>query len=55
MLNKVRRLTNLTFLKQALLLQLTALSFGIKVALTILTLPQLTTLLSSHSSSPRLS
>ncbi len=55
MLNKVRRLTNLTFLEQALLLQLTALSFGIKVALTILTLPRLTALLSRHSSSARLS
>lgn len=55
MLNKVRRLTNLTFLEQALLLQLIALSFGIKVALTILTLPQLTILLSRRSSSARLS
>ncbi len=55
MLNKVLRLTNLTFLEQALLLQLTALSFGIKAALTILTLPRLTALLSRHSSSARLS
>ena len=55
MLNKVRRLTNLTFLEQALFIQLTALSFGIKVALTILTLPQLTILLSRCSSSARLS
>lgn len=51
MLNKVRRLTNLTFLEQALLLQLTALSFGIKVALTVLTLPRLTALLSCNSPS----
>jgi hypothetical protein len=51
MLNKVRQLTNLTFLEQALLLQLTALSFGIKVALTVLTLPQLTILLSRNSPS----
>ena len=55
MLNKVRRLTNLTFLEQALFTQLTMLSFGIKVALTILTLPRLTALLPRHSSSARLS
>jgi len=55
MLNKVRQLTNLTVLEQTLLLQLTVLSFGIKVALTISTLPRLTALLSRHSSSARLS
>ena len=55
MLNKVRRLTNLTVLEQTLLLQLTVLSFGLRVALTVLTLPQLTIFLSRRSSSPRLS
>ena len=55
MLNKVRQLTNLTVLEQTLLLQLTVLSFGLRVTLTVLTLPQLIIFLSRRSSSARLS
>lgn len=54
MLTKVRRFTNLSFLEQALLLQLITLSFGISIAFTCLTLPRLAALLSRHSSSPGL-
>lgn len=55
MLNKIRRLTNLTLLEQILFFQLTVFSFGIKVALTIMPLPRLADLLSRHSSSARIS
>src|SRR5512141_2654304 len=42
MLSTFRRLANLTLVERALLLQLTALSLGLRVALTTITLPRLT-------------
>ena len=55
MLNKLRRLANLTLVELALFLQLTALSLGLRVVLTTITLPRLTSLLSRTASSPLLS
>ena len=55
MLNKLRRLANLTLVELALFLQLTALSLGLRVVLTTITLPHLTALLSRTASSPLLS
>lgn len=54
MLNKLRQLTNLTLVEHALLLQLTALALGLRVALATLALPRLTSLLSRTASSPLL-
>lgn len=51
MLNKLRRLADLTFVEQALLLQLIALSFGLRVVLITITLPRLTSVLSRTASS----
>jgi hypothetical protein len=55
MLSKLRRLANLTLVEHALLLQLTALSLGLRVVLTTMALPRLTSLLSRTASSPLLS
>jgi Transglutaminase-like superfamily len=55
MLSTLRRLADLTLVERALLLQLTALSLGLRVALTTITLPCLTSLLSRIASSPLLS
>jgi Transglutaminase-like superfamily len=55
MLSKLRRLANLTLVEHALLLQLTALSLGLRVVLSTMTLPRLTSLLSRTASSPLLS
>jgi hypothetical protein len=55
MLNTLRRLTNLTLVEHALLLQLTALSLGLRIALIILPLPRLISLLSRTAVSPLLS
>ena len=55
MLNKLRRLANLTLVELPLFLQLTALSLGLRVVLTAMTLPRLTSLLSRTASSPLLS
>ena len=55
MLSKLRRLANLTLVEHALLLQLAALSLGLRVVLTTMTLPRLTSLLSRTASSPLLS
>lgn len=54
MLSKLRRLANLTLVELALLLQLTALSLGLRVILTTMALPRLTSLLSRTGSSPLL-
>ena len=51
MLNKLRRLADLTLVEKALLLQLTALSFGLRVVLITITLPRLTSVLSRTASS----
>jgi Transglutaminase-like superfamily len=55
MLSTLRRLANLTLVERALLLQLTALSLGLRVALTTITLPRLTSFLSHIAVSPLLS
>ena len=55
MLSTLRRLVNLTLVELVLLLQLTALSFGLRVVLTIMALPRLTSILSCNASSPWLS
>jgi hypothetical protein len=52
MLSTFRRLANFTLVEYTLLLQLTALSLALKTALTIVTLPYLTSLLSRIASSP---
>jgi hypothetical protein len=54
MLSALRRLANLTLVEHTLLLQLTALSFGLRVALTAVPIPRLTSLLSRIASSPLL-
>ena len=54
MLSTLRRLTNLTLVEYTLLLQLTALSLGLRVALATVNLPRLTSLLSRIASSPQL-
>jgi len=54
MLSKLRRLANLTLVEHTLLLQLTALSIGLRVVLTTMTLPRLTSILSCTASSPLL-
>jgi hypothetical protein len=51
MLSKLRRLANLTLVEHTLFLQLTALSLGLRVVLTTMTLPRLTALLSRNASS----
>ena len=55
MLSKLQRLANFTLVEHALLLQLTALSLGLRVVLTIIALPRLTSILSRTASSPLLS
>lgn len=55
MLSTLRRLADLTLVERALLLQLTALSLGLRVALTTITLPRLTSPLSHIAVSPLLS
>jgi hypothetical protein len=55
MLSKLRRLANLTLVEHALLLQLVALSLGLRVVLATITLPHLTSLLSRTASSSLLS
>ncbi len=55
MLSTLRRLANLTLVERTVLLQLTALSLGLSIALTAITLPCLTSLLSRIASSPLLS
>jgi hypothetical protein len=55
MLSTLRRLANLTLVEQTLLLQLIALSLGLRVVLTTIALLRLTSLLSRNASSPLLS
>jgi hypothetical protein len=55
MLSKLRRLADFTFVEQALLLQLTALSVILRVVLSTVALPRLTSCLSRTASSPLLS
>jgi hypothetical protein len=55
MLSTLRRLANLTLVERTLLLQFTALSLGLRVVLTAITLPRLTFLLSHIAVSPLLS
>lgn len=55
MLSKLRRLADLSLVEQALFLQLTALSFGLRIVLSVVPLPRLISLFSRTASSPRLS
>ena len=55
MLSKLQRLANFTLVEHALLLQLTALSLGLRVVLTTIDLPRLTSILSRTASAPLLS
>jgi transglutaminase superfamily protein len=55
MLSTLRRLADLTLVEQTLLLQLIALSLGLRVVLTTIAVLRLTSLLSRNASSPRLS
>ena len=55
MLSKLRRLANLPLVEQALLLQLTTLSLGLRVLLSAVTLSRLISHLSRAASSPLLS
>jgi Transglutaminase-like superfamily len=52
MLRKLRRLTDLPLLERALVLQFTVLALGLRVALSVISLPRLTSLLSRTASSP---
>ena len=55
MVSTLQRLANLTLVELALLLQLTALSLGLRIVLTIIALPRFTSILSRNASSPWLS
>ncbi len=54
MLRKLRRLAEHTLTEQALLVQFTVLSFGLKVVLSAISLPRVISFLSRHASSPLL-
>lgn len=54
MLSKLRRLADLPLIEQALLLQLTALSLGLRVTLSCVPFPRVASFISRVASSPRL-
>jgi hypothetical protein len=54
MLSKLRRLADLTFIEQTLLLQLAPLSFALRILLTTMALPRLVALLSRAATWPLL-